>query len=479
MNECLYEIMDYHGDGMDIAGLFQHEPHFFFLDSSLFDSDRGRYSFIGFDPFDIFQKKGLDALTFLKKEYLKYFEKKQESISPFPCGLAGYLSYDYGLYQEKINRYAKDDLGAPDCFFGFYDAILTIDHEKRKLYITSSGLPEKNSYARKIRAEYRLQGILNKLRDREKPLRPSQTPRMSHRAQENQNDLDPAWKGNFTKEEYKKAVTKALEYIACGHIYQVNLSQRFEFDFSHSPFNPLEIYKTLRSLSPSCFGGYLNLGDYQILSSSPEEFLYLKDGRVLTRPMKGTRPRGNNPAEDRKYREDLSQSPKDRAELLMITDLERNDLGKVCQYGSVKVSSLRAMEEYATVFQATSTVEGILRKERDAFDLLGACFPGGSITGCPKHRAMEVIEELEPTRRSIYTGSLGYINFSGDMHFNILIRSLLAYKQKIYFQVGGGVVADSSPEEEYKETLTKAHAIKMCLKNAFFPKSPSLVSVSF
>jgi para-aminobenzoate synthetase component 1 len=260
------------------------------------------------------------------------------------------------------------------------------------------------------------------------------------------------------------AVRKALAYIERGDIYQVNLSQRFAYA-PPEDFHPLQAWGLLNQCSPTGFGAYFDAGAFQIISNSPEEFLHVHEGLVRTRPMKGTRPRGRDILEDRRLREEIWNSPKDRAELLMITDLLRNDLGKVCAYGSVRVGRMRAIEEYRYVFQATSLVEGTLAKDKDCFDVIEACFPGGSITGCPKIRAMEVIEELEPASRGIYTGSLGYISFDGTMHFNILIRTLLCCGRKLYFQVGGGIVADSTPEGEYEETLVKARALQACLEH--------------
>ena len=275
---------------------------------------------------------------------------------------------------------------------------------------------------------------------------------------------------NFSKSRYLETAQKALDYIADVEIYQVNLSQRFQFGFEGGLLDPLSLYGTLRNISPSPFGGYVDGGNFQLLSNSPERFLHLNNGIVQSRPMKGTRHRANDELHDHVLREELLNSAKEKAELLMITDLLRNDLGRVCDYGSVSVKEMRALEEYAYVFQTTATVEGVLNKNKDCFDLMKACFPGGSITGCPKIRAMEIIEELEPTRRGMYTGSLGYINFSGNMDFNILIRTLLAYRNKLYFQVGGGIVADSTPENEYHETLVKAQALRDCLEAHFSKK---------
>ncbi len=263
-------------------------------------------------------------------------------------------------------------------------------------------------------------------------------------------------KSNFTKQEYISKIKKAKEYIRQGDIYQVNLSQRFQ---GRVNLSSAEIYRRLRGLSPSYFSAYFDAGDFQILSSSPERFLKLERDTVVTRPMKGTRPRGRNKSEDIRLKKQLLASGKDKAELMMIIDLERNDLGRVCGYNSISVEPLRELEEYRTVYQTTATVKGKLYKDKNRVDLLSACFPGGSVTGCPKIRAMEIIEELESSRRSIYTGSLGYLSFCGGMDFNILIRTILKKEDKVYFGAGGGIVADSKPEVEYEEALVKARAM--------------------
>jgi para-aminobenzoate synthetase component 1 len=338
-----------------------------------------------------------------------------------------------------------------------------VDHLENKLHIFSSGFPEKNSTLSRIRARARLKQIEERLSKKEArdwhPL---------ERLEHSQNNLI----SNFSPENYLRAVRKVLDYITKGDIYQVNLSQRFSADISDG--DNIELYRNLRQIFPTCFSAYLDCGDFKIFSASPERFLKLEDGKVQTRPMKGTRRRGNNSGEDRKLQKELLESIKDQAELLMIVDLERNDLGKVCSYGSVKVRNLRILEPYNTVFQTTALIEAKLHKDKDRIDLIKACFPGGSITGCPKIRAMQIIEELEPTRRGIYTGALGYLSFSGNMDLNILIRTMLLKENKVYFQVGGGIVADSDPLKEYEETLVKANA----LIQAINADKEQLVSIS-
>lgn len=272
------------------------------------------------------------------------------------------------------------------------------------------------------------------------------------------NAVEPV--SNFTHADYCKAIEKAREYIRCGDIYQMNMTQRFTTLIDRHPLN---IYEYLRSINPAPFAAYLDYGDMKILCSSPERFLQIRHGQVETRPIKGTVPRGKDEHEDELNRRRLYNSIKDRAENVMIVDLLRNDLGKVCRFGSVRVPELFRVETYATVHHLVSTVIGELKPGCDAVDCVMATFPGGSITGAPKVRAMEIIDELEPTCRHVYTGSIGYIGFDGDMDMNIVIRTILIKGQRAYYQVGGGIVWDSVPENEYQETLDKGLALKRAL----------------
>ena len=474
MDSDFIKTFNFNGRSVDLLDLFKDEPHVFFLDSVLPNKTTGRFSYIGFDPFEIFQGSGKDCWRLLEKKFLKYsgYSKRASSelSTSFGGGIVGYLSYDSGFYLENIARQSKKDLALPDCFFGFYDCVITIDHLLKKLIVAFCRLPQKNSFARQKKLQDRLEKIIqwSYLKAQKNP----STGLWEQR--EVQKDLLPFWeisrkrsiKSNFTRQEYLRCVRRILEHIKRGDVYQVNLAQRFEYDLTKTPYSPLEIYKRFRRVSSFNFGGYLDCGDFQIISGSPERFIKLENNTVSTRPMKGTRPRGENVLADRNKRRELLKSRKDKAELLMITDLERNDLGRVCEYGSIRVKNMRTLEKYKTVFQTTSTVNGILRKDKNVFDLLKACFPGGSVTGCPKIRAMEIIEALEPDHRGIYTGALGYVNFSGrQMDFNILIRTLVAMPGKIYFHAGSGIVADSVPEEEYEETLVKAKAMRLCLED--------------
>ena len=424
----------------------------FFLDSSLYNKKFGRFSFLGFAPFFVFRTKDKNPFFELRNLLNRYRISLKKNSLPFFGGAVGFLSYDLGfVLEEKLKKRIPDDLNIPDCFFGFYSSGIIVDHFLKKLYIFSLGFPERRHSLAKSLAEENFKKIERIVKDLD----------FKQKAKSKFKEKDINLSSNFTKDEYIEAIKKAKDYIRKGDIYQVNLSQRFEVLSRKDPF---EVYLKLRRLSPSFYSGYFDTGDFQILSSSPEEFLRLEDNLVITRPMKGTRPRSKDKKRDKLLKEELLKSPKDKAELIMIVDLERNDLGKVCRYGSVKVDALRVLEKYSTVFQTTSTVIGILHRDKDRIDLLRACFPGGSITGCPKIRAIQIIEELETRRRAIYTGALGYLSFSGNMHLNILIRSILKKGNRFYFGVGGGIVADSLPDKEYKETLIKAEAMLRALR---------------
>ncbi|MBZ0165442.1 MAG: anthranilate synthase component I family protein [Candidatus Omnitrophica bacterium] len=456
MKNYISDTFAFSTDASVLLEAFAGEPYCFLLDSSLSDARRGRYSFFGFDPFDVYRHKNSGDLNPLRQAFERY-QFINETQDVLPAGLVGFLAYDHGLFQEKIPLHAKDDLDLPDCLFGFYDCILSVDHVAQTMTICSSGYPEQAPERRLRRAHERLDYAREKL----ERLRPDVENLPAAPPDPVSGQLD--WQGNFTRQGYERAVGLALEHIAAGDIYQVNLSQRFSLPFTGDA-QSRRLYHLLRGYSPSHFGVYFDGGDYQLISSSPERYLQLRGQKLLTQPMKGTRPRGANPEEDQRYREEILHSGKEQSELLMITDLERNDLGRVCEFGSVKVLQQRVIEQYTTVYQAISTVEGTLQADKDCFDILKACFPGGSITGCPKIKAMQIIEELEPTRRSIYTGAFGYISFNGNMDFNIMIRTILATQDHYHVQVGAGIVAESTPEAEYAETLVKAQAMQACLE---------------
>jgi para-aminobenzoate synthetase component 1 len=447
---------------------FKDRPFSFFLDSSMNPQRLGRYSLMGSNPFLIMRSRGRD-ITLISPEGEKAIfgnpfdllgellqEYKLNGISaglPFMGGAVGYLAYDLGHFIEKLPSKAVDDLQLPECYLAFYDAAAIFDHLEGRAYVVSTGFPEKDGHLQK-RAEARLEelrqmiaGALNAGKDEDKSLGQAASKPVNLRS-------------NFTHERYLEAVQKARDYIIAGDIFQVNISQRFEADMTLPPY---ELYRRLRKINPAPFASYLNFDGVTVASASPERFLRLSGDRVETRPIKGTRPRGKDPARDEALAQELVNSFKDKAEHVMIVDLERNDIGRVCRFGTVRVSELMALEKYATVFHLTSTVEGQLRPGENAVDLIKATFPGGSISGAPKVRSIEIIDELEPTRRSVYTGSIGYLSFDGGLDLNIVIRTILVKDGKAYFQVGGAVVYDSDPEAEYVETLDKARALIQAL----------------
>lgn len=457
-----------------IFEVFSRQRNCFFLDSSLKLGLNGRFSFLGIEPFSILKSKGEDPFGDLRDKLLPYkipvgarYALPFIDNIPFFGGAVGYLAYDLGfILEKKIKRQVKQDLGIPDSSFAFYNTVVIIDHYKNLFYILALGWPEKKGHLARVLARENFKRIYRLICNHIDTI--SKIPQKSPLCPLNP-PIFPLLKGgikggftggkgdfNFTKQEYIHTIKRTKEYITKGDIYQLNLSQQFK---AKSKMPAWEIYSRLRRISPSCFGAYFDAGEFQIISSSPERFLRLNKDMVTTQPMKGTRPRAKNRTKDARLKNDLLRSAKDKAELMMIVDLERNDLGRVCDYSSVRVETLRQLEQYQTVFQTTATITGKLHKDKDRFDLLRACFPGGSITGCPKIRAMEIIEELEPTRRSIYTGALGYLSFSGDMDFNILIRTMMKRQDGLYFGAGGGIVADSDPEDEYQETLVKARGM--------------------
>jgi len=434
-----------------------NKPYSFFLDSAegKYKNRLGRYSFLGWDPFLILkakanqiqliretkieQRKGDPFLAL--REILNRYQIRDvpQDLPPFLGGGVGYLGYDLCHFVEKVPSTAKDDLGLPDAYIAFYDSVFIIDHLCNKIFLSAISFTKKRK-SKEIFEERLEEATLCATRY---PLNAKK-------------EGDYFLKSNFTKSQYLQAVQAAKKYIREGDIYQVNLSQRFHGKLTMAPEM---LYQSLRGVNPAPFAGYLNFDRVKVLSSSPERFLKVKGREVQTRPIKGTRPRGDTEKKDKKLAEELLASIKDRAELIMIVDLERNDLGRICEFGSVKVPELITLETFPTVFHTVSTIEGRLRQGKDRIDLLKATFPGGSITGAPKIRSMEIIDELEPTTRGIYTGALGYFGFNDTMDINIVIRTLLVKNEDFYFQVGGGIVADSDPEKEFQETLDKAKAL--------------------
>jgi para-aminobenzoate synthetase component 1 len=446
--------------------VFAGRPFSFFLDSGMDPGKLGRYSFMGSDPFLVVRSRG-DEITLLRDgvgevrqgnpfdvlgELLDVYSLDGSQAGlPFIGGAVGYFSYDLCHFIERLPTTAVDDLNLPECYLAFYDAIVAFDHLEGRTYLVATGFPELEESRRQQQARTKLK----ELKSRVLNYLPSSS------AEETFSGEDIVLKANFTHESYLEAVATAREYICAGDIFEVNLSQRFEAKLSITPY---ALYKRLRHINPAPFANYFGFEGVSIVGASPERFLKVQGDWVETRPIKGTRHRGKSPDEDKALAQELLASLKDRAENIMIVDLERNDIGRVCRYGTVRVTELAILETYPTVFHLTSTVVGRLREDKNRIDLLKATFPGGSITGAPKVRAMEIIDELEPTRRSVYTGSLGYLSFGGDMDLDIVIRTMIIKGDRAYFQVGGAIVYDSELEAEYMETLDKGRALIQALK---------------
>ncbi|WP_294189320.1 aminodeoxychorismate synthase component I [uncultured Clostridium sp.] len=434
---------------LEVYNMFKDEVDTILLDSSKEDKNLSKFSFIGINPFMTFEARGnnsfidnvevsgepFDVLEKLIEEY-KIPQEIYSNI-PFISGAIGYISYDVCRILEDIPDRSLEDFNISDIKFIFYNNIIIFDLHNNKQYITSL----KGS-------EEEIDLIMDKIKN-------------SIKIEENKVEgIKKEFVSNFNKIDYKSAITKLKNYIISGDVYIANMTQRF---YTESTEDSFEIYKKLRSINKAPFSAYMNFNDFQIISSSPERFLVVNNRKVVTRPIKGTRPRGQTKEEDIKNSLELLNSEKDKAELLMVVDLERNDLSKVCKPHSVKVTELFKLETYATVFHLVSTVEGELKDEVSAIKCIKECFPGGSITGTPKIRAMEIIEELEALKRNIYTGSIGYFDFRGNADFNIAIRTIIKKDNKAYFGVGGGITYDSNEEDEYNETLDKAKALMRVL----------------
>ena len=448
--EFLIEEIETALDAFDIYSLFKEDKTVTILDSGMGVENLGRYSFIGLNPFTTFKYEDSVCTINEKRFNGEPFEELNKLINtytienstelPYIAGAMGYFSYDLGRTIEEIPVIAEEEVKIPECYFYFYDNAIIVDNLKKQTFITALGVlkPKKDS--------------INEIKD--KILKGN---RVEYR-EVNMGNTEFA--SNFGKDEYIDTVERVRQYIRTGDIYITNLTQRFCCETKKDPY---EVYKDLRHINPAPFAAFMNVEDFSIVSSSPERFLEIRNNIVQTRPIKGTRPRGKDKEEDLINRQELIDSEKDKAELLMIVDLERNDLSKVCKPYSVKVTELFKLEEYSTVFHLVSTIVGELKDKYTSVDCIKACFPGGSITGAPKVRSMEVIEELEPTRRNIYTGCIGYLGFDGNADFNIVIRTILMKAGKAYLGVGGGITWESEKEAEYQETLDKAKALMRVL----------------
>lgn len=437
-------------DAYELLTIFQQEHEVIFLDSSKEHKDWGQYSYIVFNPFKTFRyKSGLyildnqtkkgDPFDMLNK-IINEYKVINESRFPFVGGGIGYFSYDLVRDMEKLPELSEEIVDIPTCYFNFYDQVIIYDHQNSQVYVSLLNIFDDG---------------IEKLAYIQNKIHTAKSTAMSNRENCKQF-MKTTFKSPFTRESYMSTIDRMRQYIKDGHIYIANLTHTFKAEVSKEP---MAIYGYLRNINPAPFSAYMQLEGFNILSSSPERFLKIQRGYVETRPIKGTRPRGKNREEDEKNKQALLESEKDKSELLMIVDLERNDLSKVCKPCSVKVEGLFDLEVYATVYHLVATVRGELREDVSAVDCIKACFPGGSITGTPKVRAMEIIEELEPTRRNLYTGCIGYLGFDGNADMNIVIRTILQKDGFAYIGVGGGITWESEASEEYQETLDKAKAL--------------------
>ncbi len=466
MRPLIQEIQTSHSPETLVEQL-SGEPGIALLRSSYFDSPQARYSFLAVCPFLSFRSWGsrceLESSSGTSVQFgnpwhlldalMARYELLEEIDLPFPTGgCFGYWGYDLKNFVEpRLPRRAINDLDIPDCAVGFYDSLVVFDHRLGKVWIVSTGVQSDGSRS-EAKAQGGLDFWLTKLGEESSPSRATRSAGAGEKL---------SVVSSSSREEFIAAVGRAQRYIFAGDIYQVNLSHRLS---SPWPGSGWEFFVRLSEISPAPYSAFLDCGNFQVASSSPESFLRMSGSHIQTRPIKGTRPRSNDPTRDAQLTYELQTSPKEMSELVMITDLLRNDLGRVCEFGSVQVPELVRLERYPQVQHLVSTVEGRLRPEVTHFSAFASCFPGGSITGAPKIRAMEIIDELEPITRGPYTGAIGYIGFNRESHLNIAIRTALCKDGVIHFNVGAGIVADSESSAEYEETIAKGRGFIAALQ---------------
>ncbi len=450
----------------------------YLLESVESQENVGRFSFLASSPSLVFESKNKivtivrfsggrkdsrsyrcarSPLDELKKIMGEFKFVPVAGLPRFCGGFVGYLGYDMIRFFENIPDKNRDDLNAPDCVFMLSDTLMIFDHVNRKIKIVSNVLLDKKSPVH-LRRSYdaavkKIDGLIAKL---QKPMKLRPEP------VERKKGLKVV--SNMSRKEFKDMVLKGKEYIKKGDIIQVVLSQRFK---AAQKNRPIDIYRSLRSINPSPYMFYLKLSDLVLVGSSPELLVRCEKGIVETRPIAGTRPRGKDEEEDQRLAHELLADTKEKAEHLMLVDLGRNDLGRVCSYGSVEVNEFMAIEKYSHVMHIVSNVTGKLKKNKDAIDALVSCFPAGTVSGAPKIRAMEIIDELERTRRGPYAGAIGYFSFSGNLDSCIIIRTIIIKGRSLYIQAGAGIVSDSKPDKEYQETVNKAKALLEAVKFAY------------
>jgi len=432
-----------------------------------------RYTFAGAHPEEVFcygngacvfeNRERLaweerDPISFLRARVERFRPVRLPGLPPLVAGAIGYFSYDMVRLIERLPKRLRDDIGLYDAVLMFYHGLIAFDHVQHRLWVVRNVFAEdhgslRTKYDAAVREIKKARQLLEEPVAAERPKKPSDTPKRS--------SLQVS--SNFRRAEYLDVVRKAKQYIRAGDIFQVVLSQRFSVNAQAEPF---EVYRQLRALNPSPYLFYLQLNDVTVVGSSPEMLVKVQGRDVFYRPIAGTRPRGKDEGEDQRLEREMLASEKERAEHIMLVDLGRNDLGRVCEYGTVKVERLLTVERYSHVMHIVSSLRGRLREDVDCFDALMACFPAGTVSGAPKVRAMEIIEELERTRRGIYAGGILYLDFAGNLDSCIALRTMVVKNGVAYVQAGGGIVADSTPEGEYQESVNKSKALLTALEAA-------------
>ncbi len=447
------------------------EPDAFLLESVERGEQVGRYTFLGARPYLQVRAQGEDVLLqrgkirerrqgnvlAMLKELLRHHRPATfAGLPPFTAGAVGYFAYDTVRQLEKIGEHAKDDLSLPDCVLMFFDRLLAFDHLRHQIHIIATADVSRENPRRAYDRALSDIAILEKKLAR--GLRPADWQKSSRPGKAKLKVHAGTSRGRFIK-----SVERAKEYIAAGDIFQVVLSQRLDFSPDVAPF---DIYRALRTVNPSPYLYFLRMGDTHVLGSSPEMLVRVTGSKLEYRPIAGTHPRGRDEAEDLRLEKEMLADEKERAEHVMLVDLGRNDLGRVSEYGSVKVRDLMYVERYSHVMHIVSALEGKLREGLDALDAFAACFPAGTLSGAPKVRAMQIIEELEPVRRGVYGGSVLYADFAGNLDSCIAIRTMLMKGKHAYLQAGAGIVADSDPAKEFQECMNKAQAVLRAVETA-------------
>ena len=448
--------------------LTRNAKYSFLLESVEGGETIGRYTFVGMEPEEVFRARGRactieargrkskfegDPVEHLRRLTARYRPVRLSDLPPLAAGAIGYFAYDMVRLVERIPDTGRDDVGVENCVMMFYLGLVAFDHVRHRVSVIRNVFTEgpgslRSKYDKAVREVRRIRRLLDA------PL-----PRQRHAKRAKPVRLE----SNMTREQFVAAVTKAKEYILAGDAFQIVASQRFSAKTDADPF---EIYRALRVINPSPYLYFLRLDDVSVVGSSPEMLVKVQGRNAFYKPLAGTRPRGQTDDEDRQLEAELLADPKERAEHIMLVDLGRNDLGRVCEYGSVKVDRLLFVERFSHVMHLVSSLSGRLREDVDCFDALMACFPAGTLSGAPKVRAMQIIDELEPTRRGIYAGAILYLDFSGDVDSCIALRTLVAKGGRVYIQAGAGIVADSVPEREFEETVNKARALLKALEAA-------------